>query len=137
MDNEDRPIRAKLVRPDPPPAPKRGGSLFTVFAAGFMLLLAGGALVFLTLPLAGVVLAMGGVMAIFCFAAFFHYLVWGWWLSGIIRDDVEAEETTRRSWPRLPRARNNGSARRRKRTLHGTTRAATAEPAAHLPTCPK
>ena len=92
MDNPDRPTRAELVRPDPPTPPKRGGSLFTVFAAGFMLLLAGGALVFLTLPLAGVVLAMGGVLAVFCFAALFHYVVWGWWLSGIIRNDVEREE---------------------------------------------
>jgi hypothetical protein len=32
-----------------------------------------------------------GIGAILAFAGF-HYLVWGWWLGGIIRREVEAEE---------------------------------------------
>ncbi len=96
MQNENRPPSPELVRPEPP-TPKRGGSLLTAFIAGFLLLAAGGALAFLMLPVAGVVMATGGVVALLFGAALFHYVVWGWWLSGVIREQVEEEE------PQAPR----------------------------------
>ena len=36
------------------------------------------------------VFGLGGVIALF------HYLVWGWWLGRTIREEVEAEERSKR-----------------------------------------
>jgi hypothetical protein len=61
---------------------------FTVFAGLFMLMLQFGG------PLAIVavlVFGLGGLIALF------HFVVWGWWLSGTIRKEVEAEERGRTS----------------------------------------
>jgi hypothetical protein len=57
-----------------------------VFAGLFVLMLQFGG------PLAVVavlVFGLGGLIALF------HYVVWGWWLSGTIRREVEAEERER------------------------------------------
>jgi hypothetical protein len=44
---------------------------------------------FLTLGVfANVAIGIGVILAF----AGFHYLVWGWWLGGMIRREVEAEE---------------------------------------------
>jgi hypothetical protein len=55
-------------------------SLFVVVLAVLSLLTGG---VFLYVAIAG-----GVVLAI----AMFHYFVWGWWLGGMIRREVEAEQ---------------------------------------------
>ena len=46
-------------------------------------------LIFLTVGFFGSILVMAG--GLFGFAAL-HYLVWGWWLSKFIRDEVAAED---------------------------------------------
>jgi len=53
------------------------GLLCFVLAISFVL-----AGIELTLVIVGVVVVLAG-------AAAFHYIVWGWWLSRYIRDDVE------------------------------------------------
>jgi len=61
-----------------------------VVAGLFMLMLQFGG------PLAIVavlVFGLGGLVALF------HYVVWGWWLSGTIREEVEAEERDRAERP--------------------------------------
>jgi len=78
------------TEPQPPTAPPSWNSwlplvlvfglLVFVLAVSFML-----AGTVLTLVIAGVAVVLGG-------AAAFHYIVWGWWLSRYIHDDVEAEE---------------------------------------------
>ena len=76
------------VRPESP-EPKPKGSWVTLMiaaAAGMMILVA---LVMLTGGYLGLVILVGG--GVFAMAAF-HYLVWGWWLSDVIRrQEAEAE----------------------------------------------
>ena len=43
-------------------------------------------------PLAGVVLGIIGLVLFLAALAAFHYVVWGWWLGGVIRAEVEADE---------------------------------------------
>ncbi len=75
------------TEPPPPPAGHSWlpfvlvlGLLGFVLAGSFML-----AGIELTLAIAGVSVVLGG-------AAAFHYIVWGWWLSRYLREDVEADE---------------------------------------------
>ncbi|HEX4129987.1 MAG TPA: hypothetical protein VHZ24_08080 [Pirellulales bacterium] len=68
-------------------------SWWPIVLAALVAMMASAALVFLTLGLFGVVLAIGG--GVFALAAL-HYLVWGQWLSRIIRDEVEREENEQR-----------------------------------------
>ena len=60
-----------------------------------MFLLAGLFLVMLQLggPLA---IATAVILIPIGLVALFHYVVWGWWLSATIRDEVEAEERAQR-----------------------------------------
>lgn len=72
----------------PEPTPPRSSYLSIVLAA----LLGMGVfavLFFLTLGAVGPMLLIGG--GVFALAAF-HYIVWGWWLSKLIRDEVEEEQ---------------------------------------------
>lgn len=66
---------------------KRGGwlGIFCVAAVSLVVYLV---LAFLTLNLFGPVLLVGGVLVL---VVLFHYVVWGWWLSRVIRQ-VEGEE---------------------------------------------
>jgi hypothetical protein len=73
---------------DEPESKSRGGLLIWALGGMFALLLFV-VLVVVTMGQILPVLLLGG--AIFGFAAF-HYLVWGWWLGGRIRAEVEAEE---------------------------------------------
>jgi hypothetical protein len=78
------------TKPSVPPAPPPRNSwlplvlvlglLAFVLAMSFML-----AGIELTLAIVGIIVVLGG-------AAAFHYVVWGWWLSRYIREDVEAEK---------------------------------------------
>ena len=82
-----------MDKPDIEPA---HSSLLSILLAGLfgVAILVG--LFFLTLGAVGpMVVIAGGVFAL----AAFHYLVWGWWLSRYIRDEVAEEdrETQRRA----------------------------------------
>jgi hypothetical protein len=72
----------------PEPQEKARGSFLAIILAGSLGLAAVTGLVFITLGLFGPVLAIAGV--IFGFAAL-HYVVWGWWLPRMIREEDEAE----------------------------------------------
>jgi len=85
-----RPVRPE--RPDEPsPAGNRKSSLSIVLAGG-ALLLGIGVLSMLAAPVAGVMLGVIAMVLLLAGLAAFHYVVWGWWLGGAIRADVEAEE---------------------------------------------
>jgi len=84
----DKPV---LQRPRPAEPP--GRSLLSIFLAltlGVALL---SGLVLLTFAILGplFLVAFMVVGAIF-FVIAMHYFVWGWWLGGIIRKEVETEE---------------------------------------------
>jgi hypothetical protein len=75
-------------RDEPPQSKRRGGLLVWALGGTFGLLL------FIAL----VVVTMGQILPVLIMAAAiagfagFHYLVWGWWLGGRIRDQVDKEE---------------------------------------------
>ena len=69
-------------------APKNRGCLSIVLALLLAVFLFA-ALYMITSGAVRVAAIVAGV--IFLFAAF-HYFVWGWWLSGLIRRQVEEEE---------------------------------------------
>jgi protein-S-isoprenylcysteine O-methyltransferase Ste14 len=75
-------------RPEPP-SEKPRSSLLPITLAVLLLVIICAALFFPTLGSFGIVLVIGCV--VFGIAAM-HYLLWGWWLGKMIRDDVEAEE---------------------------------------------
>ncbi len=79
-----------VVQPERPP---RANSWLSIVLAGMVAL-------FLLAGLFLVMLQLGGPLAIATavilipvgLVAFLHYIIWGWWLSATIRDEVEAEE---------------------------------------------
>src|SRR6266404_5554499 len=87
-----RPLPPDFLRPGPP-VRRRGGPPWTVLLALLSGLMCFAVLVLLSqgmlLPLA----AVGG--AVFAQIGF-HYLLWGWWLSGAIRREVELDEEEER-----------------------------------------
>jgi ABC-type branched-subunit amino acid transport system permease subunit len=104
MERDARRFRDEDFRPEPPPpAPKPAASLWGIFLAGVGALLIACALGFLMIPIAGVALAAVVLVFVLVALAAFHYVVWGWWLSGVIRDDVEAEERAEAEEERLRR----------------------------------
>jgi hypothetical protein len=86
--------RPRRGPPIPPPSePKKpSGSLLGIFLAGVGALVLACILGFLMIPVAGVALAAVVLVFVLVGLAAFHYIIWGWWLSGVIREDVEAEE---------------------------------------------
>jgi hypothetical protein len=85
--------RPRTGPPLSPPAPaKPSGSLLSVFMAGVGALVIAVVLGLLMIPVAGVALAAVVLVFVLVALAAFHYVVWGWWLSNAIREDVEAEE---------------------------------------------
>lgn len=86
---------------------KRRGSFLAIFLAIVLLLAACIVLFFLTGGMFGPVLLIGG--GVFAMAAF-HYVVWGWWLGRIIREESEADEEPDSKLPFWinPRAPQNG-----------------------------
>jgi hypothetical protein len=71
------------------PEAKPRGSFLSIALAGMVAVALFVGLFFLTLGLVGPILVLGVV--VFAMAAF-HYFVWGWWLSNLIRHDVEEED---------------------------------------------
>jgi hypothetical protein len=74
--------------PPDTPAPKRSSFLSTVVILALTVLLIAG-IYGLSLGTAGPALII--VAVVFALGAL-HYLIWGWWMGRMIRDDVEAEE---------------------------------------------
>lgn len=65
------------------------GSYLSIMLAGVLAAAVFLGLFFLTLGAIGPMVVIGA--GVFALAAF-HYVVWGWWLSRMIRRDVEEEE---------------------------------------------
>lgn len=81
-----------MAVPEPlrPPEPvKPRGSLLPIALAGMLAIIVCTVLFFLTLGGFGAVMVVAA--GVFLVGAF-HYVVWGWWLSAAIREDVEADE---------------------------------------------
>jgi hypothetical protein len=76
------------LRPPASTPKKRGGwlGIFCVAAVGLAVYLV---LAFLTLNFIGPVLLVGGVLMLI---VLFHYVVWGWWLSRVIRQVGDEED---------------------------------------------
>ena len=83
--NEPTPL---FERPPEPAAPR--GSCLGVLMVGTLITVALLALNFVTMGIFGLVLLIIGAILLI---SLFHYLVWGWWLGGMIRREVDAEET--------------------------------------------
>jgi hypothetical protein len=79
--------RTPIVRP--PDESPRGSSWLPIALAAVLFGFVCVVLIFLTVGFFGSILVMAG--GLFGFAAL-HYVVWGWWLSKLIRDEVAAEE---------------------------------------------
>jgi hypothetical protein len=100
--DEDDFERQRRGPPFPPPAPaKPSGSLLGVFMAGVGALVIAVVLGLLMIPVAGVALAAVVLVFVLVALAAFHYVVWGWWLSNTIREDVEADERAEAEEERL------------------------------------
>lgn len=86
---------------------KARGSFLAVFLAIALVLAACICLYFLTAGVFGPVLLIGG--GVFALAAF-HYVVWGWWLGRIIREEAQADEDedSKRPFWINPRTPQNG-----------------------------
>jgi hypothetical protein len=79
--------RTPIARP--PDEPARGSSLLPIALAVVLFGAVCVVLIFLTVGFFGSILVMAG--GLFGFAAL-HYVVWGWWLGKVIRDEVATEE---------------------------------------------
>jgi len=93
MDQDERRSRIEELRP--PPSERSGrpsGSMLSIFLAGGVGLMALAVLFFLFAPLGGVVLGVVGVVFLLAAIGMLHYVIWGWWLGGVIRAEVAAEE---------------------------------------------
>jgi hypothetical protein len=97
----ERAARMPPLPERPSAAPSRPASLWGVMLAGVAALIIAAAVGFLMIPVAGVALGAAGLVFVFVAIAAFHYVVWGWWLSGVIREDVEAEERAAAEYERL------------------------------------
>ena len=84
---------ATAARPERPPPPQANQSptsgCLGLMLAGMATIFIVACLVMLSSGLLAYALLVGG--AFFAYA-FFHYAVWGWWLSDRIRRNVEVEE---------------------------------------------
>ena len=85
-----------MINPDHQPPSSRQvqkGSSLSTFLVAMLVIATTFGLLFLTLGFFRYVVLIGG--AIFALVAF-HYFVWGWWLGGVIQQEVEAEERQQR-----------------------------------------
>ena len=76
-----------IERPPEPQAPR--GSCLGVLMIASLISGVAAALNFVSMGVFGLVAIVVGVILL---VSMFHYLVWGWWLGGMIRREVEAEE---------------------------------------------
>jgi hypothetical protein len=71
---------------------KPRGSVWSIVLAGVVGMTFFIGAIFLFSAFGMVVLGIGVVVGGICVVAFFHYLVWGYWLGDSIRREVEEEE---------------------------------------------
>ena len=85
-----RPVRPQRpqVSPEEEALAKRRGCL-AVLMAGMVLLLSLVGLAFLSQGFMIPVVFITGAVFLY---VFFHYIVWGWWLGSMIREDARLEE---------------------------------------------
>ncbi len=104
MTQDDYRRRIDDLRPPPPDrtAPSTS-SLLSIFLAGGAGLVILAVLFFLFAPLGGIVLGVIALMFILATYAFLHFVVWGWWLGGVIRSEVATEERLEAAQLALPR----------------------------------
>ena len=95
----DDPSQRPLERPVPRPEKPRLAWL-SLALASLGLIAACVVLIFLTLGVFGPVLLIGVVLLLL---VLFHFVVWGWWLGRIIRNEEEEEMT---KYPTTKEARN-------------------------------
>lgn len=93
LEREWRPIPPRPTRPAPPAAPddaaaRRRGCV-AMLLAGFLVLMALAALAFLSQGYMIPVVLIAGLVFLYIF---FHYVVWGWWLGNIIREEARQED---------------------------------------------
>jgi len=86
-----RPVRPEKEN-DVSPGSKPSKSSFSIILAGGALLLGIAVLSVLMAPVGAVLFAIIGLVLFLTGLAAFHYVVWGWWLGGVIRAEVEADE---------------------------------------------
>ena len=91
-------------RPQRPEPQQSRGSFMAIVMAGGIGLMFLAVLIFLAAPLAPVVMAAAGFVFLFAALAAFHYVVWGWWLGDVIREEVAAEEEAAAEFERDQRA---------------------------------
>ncbi|MCH2128486.1 MAG: hypothetical protein MK179_05045 [Pirellulaceae bacterium] len=79
----------ELRRPEPP---KPHRTILSIFLAFVLFAIVSAVLFFLTLGSFGQVFVIGGVILM---VIGFHYVVWGWWLGRIIREEEgQSNEST-------------------------------------------
>jgi membrane protein implicated in regulation of membrane protease activity len=90
--NPPSPERDDVFVAQPATSPRANSWLSILLAAIVALFLLAG--LFLLMIQLGGPLAIATVVILIPvgLVAFLHYIVWGWWLSATIRDEVEAEE---------------------------------------------
>ena len=104
MAQEDYRRRIDELRPPPPDrAAPSNSSLLSIFLAGGAGLVILAVLFFLFAPLGGIVLGVIALVFILATYAFLHFVVWGWWLGGVIRSEVAAEERLEAAQRAVPR----------------------------------
>ncbi len=74
----------------PPPVEKPKTSIWPIALAAVLAIMVLVALSFLTMGFFALVVIIGGV--VFGVAAL-HYLVWGWWLSDLLKDEAAEQRT--------------------------------------------
>lgn len=85
------PAKPELPR-ESPEASRRSASWWVVIPVVILVVLFAGGLIVLSMGAFAWVIALG--LGLFLFAAL-HYLVWGWWLSGLIHREVAREDAER------------------------------------------
>lgn len=77
-----------IERPPTPEPPKSRGCFSVLLALIVAVLVFAGLFILTSGAVAPAAVAAGVIFGV----AAFHYVVWGWWLSGLIRRQVEEEE---------------------------------------------
>ena len=76
----------------PEPTERRRGSLLAIILAGLGFLGALAGFFLIAIPMQQFALPAIGILLLFGLVGLFHYVVWGWWLSPMIHDEVKEDE---------------------------------------------
>jgi membrane protein implicated in regulation of membrane protease activity len=93
LTNSQLPPDRDDLSPLRPASAPRANSWLSILLAGIVAIFLLAGLFLLMLQLGGpLAIATAVILVPIGLVALFHYVVWGWWLSRTIRDEVEAEE---------------------------------------------